>query len=1165
MKYFPLLLLLGILLISRSEKVHEQRPQLVVQTGVSNRIRTFSFSGNAQFSATATGSTVIIAEATSGLEIRRLSSRDFFDQVTLNSDGSKMLALENQAVRPKLRLWDTVKGSAPIVFGPDELVSYTEAIAFSPNDEIVATGGGSRAGGYVNLWNARTGEFIKSLPERYQVSAIAFSNDSTLIASASASGVQVREVLRGNRVDGIALEEPLAGTIRSVNFNKNNTQVAAGGDDTRVRVWNVSDGKLLHTLRTSTYAGPEEEEFEEVARGLKNIAIRVLFHPNKNILASGGTDNKLRIWDLDKRELISEETFSSRTPYQNDIVSLRFTPDGAKLLGADWDALIKSYDMATGRITEIKPVNADHVNTVQFSDDGQLLLIGSDDYRVNVWDLRTGQMVTSFEAPEFPAQQIVYEHDRKDRMSAAFVRGTDTVIAEYYKRLVLFEASSSKQIEEFTQNYVDGRDFITGISSTYIGINGSPDGKRQVFLDNNGIHVQPPPGSSGPARVIPDHPLNENAISFVRGSKFLAVANRENLINVWDVDSARKHLILKVKNPPVRQLMVSKNNDLIGAWGNNNEFERWELRAGKELPPLIKAEKKSVDRGTGEWFFKNDVNSVTLCERHGDGISTDVLRLFSFATGDWIAMSLQKNSFDTNNLDNVRSLHWVFPDDPLKALPIEIFMRPYYEPRLIPRLLARDDFKEVPSLEDLNRVQPRVQIVEVKKEAGGAATVIVEAENVQRPNPRGVNQVIESGLKDLRLFRDGQLVGYRDGELLNQQQRANTCERIEGSSKKCRAVFQHIRLPQQDGVKDVEFSAYAFNASDVKSETARYQFSYTRELPAKKGRVYLITVGVSNYENPAWNLDFAANDAHLVDDTVTAKLRATGDYDEVVNVMLTAEEKVVNGQKLLVKSATKQNFRKIMRLLAGERLNTAETKEIPNAQKIEEATPEDVVLIFYSSHGYKDQDRFYLFPYDTGAGVGIDPVSVAPHAISSDDLYQWLRDIDAGDLVLVIDACHAAAVTGREFKPGPMGSRGMGQLAYDKGMRILAATQPDTTAAEVENLNEKRKIQHGLLTYALVADGLIDRRADVNGDKLILMAEWLEYGVADVPKLFEEASKNQGTAMGAVARSQSRGTKRVRFISKGDGDLSIQQPTLFDFTKKVRSKRQLLVERLLRQ
>ena len=85
--------------------------------------------------------------------------------------------------------------------------------------------------------------------------------------------------------------------------------------------------------------------------------------------------------------------------------------------------------------------------------------------------------------------------------------------------------------------------------------------------------------------------------------------------------------------------------------------------------------------------------------------------------------------------------------------------------------------------------------------------------------------------------------------------------------------------------------------------------------------------------------------------------------------------------------------------------------------------------------------------------------------------------MQAADIALVIDACHSAAsVADGRFKPGPMGDSGLGQLAYDKGIRILAATQADDVALEDARLGQ------GLLTYALAVDGLGAGEADLDGD-----------------------------------------------------------------------------------
>jgi hypothetical protein len=50
---------------------------------------------------------------------------------------------------------------------------------------------------------------------------------------------------------------------------------------------------------------------------------------------------------------------------------------------------------------------------------------------------------------------------------------------------------------------------------------------------------------------------------------------------------------------------------------------------------------------------------------------------------------------------------------------------------------------------------------------------------------------------------------------------------------------------------------------------------------------------------------------------------------------------------------------------------------------------------------------------------------------------------------MIVDTCHSEATVAYDgFKPGPMGSRGLGQLAYDKGMRILAASKSGQSAVE---------------------------------------------------------------------------------------------------------------------
>jgi len=231
------------------------------------------------------------------------------------------------------------------------------------------------------------------------------------------------------------------------------------------------------------------------------------------------------------------------------------------------------------------------------------------------------------------------------------------------------------------------------------------------------------------------------------------------------------------------------------------------------------------------------------------------------------------------------------------------------------------------------------------------------------------------------------------------------------------------------------------------------------------------------------------------------------------------------------------------------------------------------VLILFSSHGYADRaGNFYLIPYDTGPGTEkVFNDKVRQHSISSEELSFWLRDVDAGELVLIVDACHStAAVDGAGFKPGPMGSRGLGQLSYDKGMRILTATQADNVALE------NKAVQQGLLTYALTVDGLGSLLADFKpSDKTITMLEWLEYAETRVPGLNDLIQSGEISATGAGDKprlvayaGETRGlvdtgpvtTPAQPASGNGSGPTTTKQqlPALFDFA---RSRRDIVLAR----
>src|SRR5207248_10544760 len=88
------------------------------------------------------------------------------------------------------------------------------------------------------------------------------------------------------------------------------------------------------------------------------------------------------------------------------------------------------------------------------------------------------------------------------------------------------------------------------------------------------------------------------------------------------------------------------------------------------------------------------------------------------------------------------------------------------------------------------------------------------------------------------------------------------------------------------------------------------------------------------------------------------------------------------------------------------------------------------------------------------------------------------------------------ALEAEEKRRGPMNSKGLAQLAYEKGMYVLTAAQSFQAAQEA------RQLGHGLLTYALVEEGLKQAAADYEPrDGEVRVREWLDDATARVPAM----------------------------------------------------------------
>ncbi len=505
--------------------------------------------------------------------------------------------------------------------------------------------------------------------------------------------------------------------------------------------------------------------------------------------------------------------------------------------------------------------------------------------------------------------------------------------------------------------------------------------------------------------------------------------------------------------------------------------------------------------------------------------------------------------YDTNLQADTNLVRWEWRNQPFSSFGPQTFMRDNFQPQLAKRYLecsrtsTCDQFVRRPvNMRNINTILPTVTIDRViPGPKPNTATVNLTIREGLRPDAG--NGKTRSGVYNLRLIRNGSLVGQfpqvneeANGKDIAGWREANRL--MPGPDGAVKVTLQ-TTLPTDAAQKDLLFTAYAFNEDRIKSETAERSYVVPAVANPRKRRAFVVTIGIDKYVQSRLALRFAAADARIISE----RLAAIPDY-QVVTVALLGTE--VDGKSLLV---TKDMIAATLGILGGaprdralERLAVMGMDE-PTLKKVaalDKATPDDIVIVSYSGHGWADnKGNFYLIPAD-GVWPDKDPEPAISRLLSTAATTNWFRQIDAGEIAFIIDACHAgASVDAGGFKPAPMGDPGLGQLAFDKGIRILAATQSDDVAIEDESKG------HGLLTYALVQQGLTDSggKADLDGDGKILLDEWLRYGVKHVTSLVDQATlKTRDGADDSAFLFPNR--DRIR------KEKSVQQPSLFDFTGK---------------
>jgi WD40 repeat protein len=323
--------------------------------------------------------------------------------------------------------------------------------------------------------------------------------------------------------------------------------IASGGDDGQLRVWDAGSGALVRELAAHPGA-------------LVDLATS----PSGDRLLTAGWDGSARMWDL---ELLGAPVAAGAAlgPHTGEVRSVAFSPDGQTIASASADRTVRLWEVKTGLVTRVLDGHAGGVSRVVYSPDGRLLASAGEDHQVRLWDAATGEPLKVLAGHDQAVWGLGFSPDGKLLVSTSndgTLRAWDVATGAERWRVHHPDPSLGWVAVAFSP---DGAHVASG----------AWDGPLWIWRTSDGALERTLTSGARPAITY--------GATFSPDGRSVATGSHDHTVRIWDLASGTSRILDDVKREVLDLAWSPDGRYLVAgmAAAPREGLVRWDLQSGK--------------------------------------------------------------------------------------------------------------------------------------------------------------------------------------------------------------------------------------------------------------------------------------------------------------------------------------------------------------------------------------------------------------------------------------------------------------------------------------------------------------------------------------------------------------------------------------------------------